>query len=167
MTDDQRDTVETRLWEELAEIRDGMLAVSDAGQHPQPMHAEPDAEARVLRFVTSRDSDLVRAVGQGAQAFFTIERPSAGFYASLHGPITQSTDTDRLAAVWNSVAASWIEGGPEDRDAILLEMPLSDVAIWISEGHGPSFGLEVLRDSLLGGAPDRGLHTHIDFREAA
>jgi general stress protein 26 len=61
------------LFDVLDTQRVGMLGVVGSNQNMQPMTHHADANAGALWFVTSKDTDLVRAVGTGARG---VEAPT-------------------------------------------------------------------------------------------
>jgi general stress protein 26 len=158
---------EQQLWERLAQVRAGMLGVTGDDGHMQPMSHFADRQLKTLYFVISRDAGLVRDIGQGATAEYVIVGDGQDYHASLRGPIRQSQDQARLEELWNSLVSAWFDGGPEDPNVVLLEMPLRDAAIWASTDSRVEFALEIAKAHVTGDDPDVGVRTHIDFATAA
>ena len=169
MADTDRTETDARgqLFDQLDDVRAGMLGVEGSGQHMQPMTHYFDRDTGELWFITSRDTDLVRGIGQGNTAHFCVQSTSQDFYACLSGPIRQSQDEAKLDEIWSAVAAAFFEGGREDRDVCLLHMPLREAAIWSSSGNPFAFGIEVLRANMTDGTAKTGTHKVINFASAA
>ncbi|WP_161861595.1 pyridoxamine 5'-phosphate oxidase family protein [Algicella marina] len=159
--------LERRLWKRLSDHAAGMLGLHDRDMHMQPMHPYVDEELKTLWFITSRDTDLVSAIGVGATAHFTVTDDDKGFYACMRGPIVQSSDSKKLDEIWSMVAASWFEGGRDDPNIVLLEMPLSDALVWASDESGLEFAIQIARANIMGGTPDVGTRAHLEFSTAA
>jgi len=163
-TDTTWKDAETQLFRRLHAVRAGMLSLENSSLHARPMTHYLDEAGRVLHFITARDTDLVRALGQGATARFTIQAPEEDYYACLTGTLRQSEDTDKLDEVWTRGAAAWFEEGRDDPKIVLLEMPLRDAAIWATTDNAVVFGLEVTRAALgEKSAPDVGAQVLLDF----
>lgn len=169
MADTDRTETDARgqLFDQLDDVRAGMLGVEGSGQHMQPMTHYFDRDTGELWFITSTDTDLVRAVGQGSTAHFCVQSTSQDYYACLSGPIHQSQDGAKLDEIWTAVAAAFFEDGREDKKICLLHMPLREAAIWSSPGNPLMFGFEVLRANMGDGTADAGTHKVINFAAAA
>src|SRR5690606_7040384 len=63
---------EEQLWQELKQVRAGMLGIDGSHSHLQPMHHMADPETGVPWFFTSRSSALARELGGAAHARFCI-----------------------------------------------------------------------------------------------
>ncbi|MCB1310742.1 MAG: pyridoxamine 5'-phosphate oxidase family protein [Sedimentitalea sp.] len=157
-----------RLFSTLADTPTGMLGIEGSGQHMQPMTHFADEATQTLWFITDRGTDLAAAVGSGGTAHFTVTSDDHEVFASMVGPITQSENQGKLKDLWSPMVGAWFEGGPEDPDALLLEMPLQQASIWITSGDVLKFGYEMAKAALRRDAkPDIGDHVVIDFRSAA
>ena len=165
--DETEQAPETQLWERLQQVRAGMLGVAGDEGHMQPMTHFADQDLKTLYFVIARDATLVRDIGLGGTAEYVIVGKEQDYHASLRGPIRQSEDRAKLEEIWNSLVSAWFEGGPEDPNVVLLEMPLRDAAIWASTDSRVEFALEIAKAHVTGDDPEVGVRTHIDFAKAA
>ena len=104
MLEKVRADARTALFDAMTEVRAGMLGVEGSGQHMQPMTHFLDEDTAELWFITASDTDLVRAVGQGARAHYCVISKDQTLHACLSGTIVQSQDTDKLDALWSPVA---------------------------------------------------------------
>lgn len=156
------------LFDVLDEVRAGMLGVVGTDQHMQPMTHFPDADGAELWFVTSVNTDLVRAIGQGARAHYCVIGKDQDFHACLSGTIVQSQDRAKLESLWSPAVGAWFQGGIDDPAVCLLRMTLQDAALWASSDSIVAYGVEMLRANLSADhAPDLGDHVVVTFGAAA
>lgn len=170
MADTQRTATDPKgqLFDELDATLAGMLGLPGSGQHHQPMTHRLDREASALVFITSRDTDLSRAIGQGREADYVLVGRNHDLHASLRGDIRPDADPARLDEFWTKADAAWFEDGQRDPDVMLLRMDLADAAVWTSTGSTIRYGLEMLRARLSREhKPDLGEMAVVDFRRAA
>lgn len=148
------------LFARLAESRAGMLGVDGTGRM-RPMSHFLDEKTGIVRFITSRLSDLAAEVGQGATCHYCLV--SDGFYGLVSGTVTPSDDEAALDDVWGPVVAAWFRGR-EDPDILLLTMPIREAEVWTSTDSTLHFGLEIARANLdPDHAPEVGTHHRIRF----
>lgn len=150
----------------LEDTRAGFLEVVGSGQHPQPMAQTLDPETGELWFITSRTTDLVGAVGQGATGRFIVVNDRQDIHASLVGvleQVEQSVRPDKLDELWSVVAAAWFEEGRDDSDVTMLRFVPREAALWASTRNPVVFGLEVMRANVGRDTADLGYHTVIDL----
>ncbi|MHA6263301.1 pyridoxamine 5'-phosphate oxidase family protein [Arenibacterium sp. CAU 1754] len=168
MTGISKSEASKTLFDVLEDTRTGMLGITGSGQHFQPMTHFADADEKTLRFITARDTDLAKAVGLGGQAHYTLTNEDKGFYACVSGPIMASENQAKLKELWSPMVGAWFDGGPEDPEAVLLEMPLAEASIWQSTTSGLKFGFELARALMSDERkPDVGDHVVLNFGAAA
>lgn len=147
------------LFEKLDEQRVGMLGVVDSDQHMQPMTHYADPHTAEIWFITSTDTDLVRAVGLGARSHYCVMTPDQEFYTCLSGTLEQSEDREKLDELWSSVASAWFDEGRQDPKVTLLRLAAQEAAIWASTDSVAAFGFEIVRANLEADhKPDVGEH---------
>ncbi|SPH23479.1 hypothetical protein DEA8626_02542 [Defluviimonas aquaemixtae] len=157
-----------KLFAHLGEVRAGMLGVEGSGQHMQPMTHFTDPDRAELWFLTGIETDLVRAVGQGARAHFCFVGKDQDFYACLSGLLEQVEDREKLTEIWSPLASAWFPKGIDDPEVCLLRMTLHEAALWTVTGSALVFGFNVLRANLSEDRePDLGDHVVIRFDVAA
>lgn len=151
--------LKTTLWQRLNDQRAGMLGIDGTGMHMQPMtpYAEPDSNA--VWFISAAESDLTRAAG-GKTAHFAFQSPDERFYACISGTIRKSDDRGKLKELWGTIPEAFFEGhGPEEADAVLLQMTPDEAAVWTSETGRLEFAAEIARAAASDSArPDLGRH---------
>lgn len=156
------------LWEQLDDVRAGMLGVEGSGQHMQPMSHYTDRASGKIYFLTSDETDLVKAIGDSAVAHFCVTSTDQDFYACIKGKLSLSKDDAKIDEYWNKVAAAWFEDGRRDPHITLLEFDLDEAALWASTGNPLVFGLEIAKANMnKEKQPDVGEHTIVHFSSAA
>ncbi|MEI4470207.1 pyridoxamine 5'-phosphate oxidase family protein [Frigidibacter sp. MR17.24] len=147
----------------------GMLSIDGSALHPQPMTQDTDPDRGELWFLTSRETEIVRAIGQGARAHFTVTSDDHCLQASFAGAIVQSTDPGHLDRLWSGAdargrPADWFPGGRDDPDLLALRMTLSEAMAWAASTSTLRTGIERLRATLdPDHAPDLGVQVAIPF----
>ena len=166
---DSQDAAKKQLWDQLDATRVCMLWVPEAGQHPQPMTHFADADAGVIWFITSSDTDLAVAVGSGAEGRLTFVSKAHDYHASLAGRLAISRDSEKLDELWSIPVAAWFDEGRYDPTIRLLKFTPDDASVWASESNSILVGLKLLRASLTEGesTPDVGVHHIVNMSGAA
>ena len=153
-----------QLFDQLGDLHAGMLGVDGSGQHMQPMTPYFDRIEGKIWFITSRDTDLVSAVGQGGSAMFTFVGKKNDYYACMRGDITVRHDEAKLDEIWSVVAAAFFDDGRRDPEVTLLCLDLRDAAIWATDGNPFHFGLEIAKANMdRDRKPDLGKHVKVRF----
>jgi general stress protein 26 len=151
------------LWRRLGRIRAGMLGVGGSENRMRPMTHFFDEEEAVIRFLTSRKTELAAEVGQGSVAHYCVVDDRDGYYAWLSGTVSPSEDAGMVDELWNPVAGAWFDGR-DDPDILLLSMPLREAEVWSSTDSALHFGIEIARANLVEGRqPNVGAHDKIRF----
>lgn len=167
-TDKARNAPEDQLWEQLEGHTAGMLGISGAAQHMQPMTHMIARDENALYFFSSKSSELVQALSPGAIAHYTYVNRDHDYHACMKGNLTLSSDRSKIDDYWSPVVAAWFDGGKDDPDLALLRLDLEDAAIWASTGSGIKFGWEIAKANMTTGEkPDVGVTNHVFFRTAA
>jgi general stress protein 26 len=154
---------EKQLWEEIEDIHAGMLGIDGSGQHMQPMAPYVDRDSRCIWFFTSRSSDLVEALGNGAKAHFTVVGEGHDYHACIAGRLTVNNDRRKIDEYWSPVVAAWYEKGKDDPEVTLLQFRPLDAAIWASPSSALRFGWEIAKANLTKSEPDVGVRNHVQF----
>jgi len=156
------------LFDALDDVRTGMLGIHGSEQHLQPMTHFGDREESKIRFITARDTDLAKSVGSGKEARFTVVSTAQDFHACVAGKLSQVEDRKKLEELWSPMIGAWFEGGPEDQNAVLLELDISEASMWASTSNPFRFGYQIAKANLTeGNQPDVGEHVLHNFHAAA
>lgn len=159
-----REDPRSTLFANMTGQRAGMLGVVDSDQHMQPMTHYPDPQTAEVWFITSSQTDLVKAVGTGARAHYCLIAEDGTFYACLSGTLEQVDDEEKLDQLWSPIAAAWFDEGRDDSDVVLLRLTLQEAALWASTDNAAIFGLEIARANISKARkPDVGEHVLIGF----
>ncbi len=124
------DTTPDRLWDVIERRRAGMLNLTKSGLHAQPMLAVVERRRKRLWFVTRRDTDLVREIGDGGCAAFVVQ--DGEFMASVSGALSVVDNRRRIVRSWDAAIAAWLPDGPNDPNLVLLRMDCVDAEVWVS-----------------------------------
>lgn len=162
LTENEYDGI-AQLWTKMDDISTCMLWVTGSGQHPQPMTIFPDTKTGVVWFISSKDTDLVQAVGEGAEAACTVQSASDDFHASLIGSIEQTQNDQKLDELWSYGVAAWFEHGREDSDIALLKYVPREAAVWETDGNPVKVGLKLMRTAMQDGEDAPGVSKHHVF----
>src|SRR3569832_605719 len=108
-----------KFWKSLKGDRVAMLSLADVEEgHSQPMSAqlleEHEDSGGPIWFFTSKDTDLVRELGQGHRAQLHFSSKGHDLFASVHGELVPVSDRVTIDRLWNRFVAAWFEGGKED-----------------------------------------------------
>ena len=121
-----------RFWDELREIRTGMLGLAGAREaHSQPMTAHFEGTSGPLWFYTRRDSELVAAVGNDHRSVFHYIGPDHDLYACVHGDLTVSQDQAIIDRFWSDEVARWFPEGRSGSSVTLLRFEPDEAQIWL------------------------------------
>ncbi|MBV7409157.1 pyridoxamine 5'-phosphate oxidase family protein [Maritimibacter sp. DP1N21-5] len=150
------------FWGTVKDTRFGMLSVADNAQHPQPMTHFVDEDARALWFLTSKDTDLARALAGPKQAWFTVTTKGQDVQISVKGLLEQVQDPAKVEELWNPVVGAWFDD-KDDPKIALLRLSLDNAAIWASTDSSFVFAWEIAKAHAKDEEPDVGTHTIVTF----
>src|SRR6195952_1686732 len=103
-----------QLWNQINDIHAGMLGVSGADMHMQPMAPHADPTTNTIWFYTKTDSDLVRAIKPGTRSHFCVVGKNPDSPACLAGAIEVRADAAKIDEYWTSIVAAWYDNGRKD-----------------------------------------------------
>jgi general stress protein 26 len=124
-----------KFWKALESDRTMMLGIQGSEDvHPRPMTAMTEGEHGPIWFFTSRETEIPRAVGQGAgRAVATFASKGHDLFATVHGTVRVDNDPAKIDALWNAFVAAWFEGGKDDPKVTLLRLDPDHAEIWLDE----------------------------------
>lgn len=129
--------IEARFWKTLAGDRTAMLGLTGAGDgHSQPMTAQilHDEHTRgPIWFFSSKETDLVRALGGSKRAMVHFSSKGHDLFASIQGELTTDDSRAIIDRLWNPFVAAWYEGGKEDPKLQLLRFDPDHAQVWLNE----------------------------------
>lgn len=159
------------FWGTAEDTRFGMLGLKDKDQHLQPMTHFVDRDTNSLWFMTSRDTDLAKAAGEGWQtkmsgdgteAWFILVSKGQDVQICCKGRLHYSDEMEKHKELWNPVAGAWFDG-PEDPKLAVYRLELEEAAIWASTDSSFVFAWEIAKAHAKDEDPDVGTHTVINF----
>lgn len=138
----------------LEDLPIGMLTTTsaDGSLRSVPMarqEVEPTAE---LWFITARDTRHVADIGVRPHVALTFSSRSS--WVALEGRATVVDDTAKLKELWTTFAEAWLPGGPEDPNAVLLRVDLTDGEYWDTPGGKVTSLLSLLKTKVTGDTYD-------------
>jgi general stress protein 26 len=127
--------LEAKFWKALKSDRTALLGLSRADDgHAQPMTAQIEGdEGGPIWFFSASDVDLVKAIGDGADAFLHFAGKGHDLFGSVDGRLTIDNDRETIERLWNPFVAAWFEGGKDDPKLRLLRFEPGHAQIWLNE----------------------------------
>lgn len=127
--------IEDKFWKAMKNDRTVMLGLSTPeGADSQPMTAQlEDDGAGPIWFFTSKDTDLVRDLGEGADAAIQFASKGHDLFATVRGDIRPNDDPAMIDRLWNPFVAAWYEGGKSDPKLQLLRFDAGHAQVWLNE----------------------------------
>ncbi len=128
--------IEAKFWKALRSDMTMMLGLAGVEQgHSQPMTAQLDGDKDTgpIWFFTSKDTDLVKAMGRSHRAVAHFASKGHDLFASLHGKLVVDNDRATIDRLWNRFVAAWFEGGKDDPKLQLIRLDPEDAQIWLNE----------------------------------
>jgi general stress protein 26 len=125
-----------KFWKALKDDMTVMLGLAGVEEgHSQPMTAQLDDDLPEgpIWFFTAKNTDLVRAMGQGHRAIAHFASKGHDLFASIHGELTLDNDRSRVERLWNPFAAAWYEGGKDDPKLQLIRLDPEHAQVWLNE----------------------------------
>jgi general stress protein 26 len=143
MSDDAK--IEARFWKALASDMTLMLGLAGVDEGAsQPMTAQLQGEGKgPIWFFTSKDTDLVKAMGQRHRAVAHFVSKDHELFAALEGELVVDNDRGTVDRLWNKYVAAWFEGGKDDPKLQLIRLDPRHAQIWLNE-HSLFAGIKVL-----------------------
>jgi general stress protein 26 len=125
--------IRDRFWKELKSERTIMLGLDgEPGGGMQPMTALLEDEGGPIWIFTSKDSDLVKAIGGGKPAHATFTGKKHDLFANVAGRLSIHNDRAAIDRLWNPWVAAWFEGGRDDPKLRLLRFDADKAKIWLN-----------------------------------
>ena len=134
MTD--KNDIEQKFWKALHSDRTVMLGLRDVkGGHAQPMTLafEDDESRGPLYIFTANDTDLARALGDGAGAIAHFASKGHDLFAAIDGQLEPFNDRATIDRLWNPYVGAWFESGKSDPKLLLLRFDPVDAQVWLNE----------------------------------
>ena len=162
---DTKHDAKTQFWDQVEEVRAGMLGLTGTGDHFQPMSPREEPNASKLWFFLHNDSDLFRHMKAGnTKAMFTVVGKEHDYHACASGTLAENKDPAKVEEFWDPMVAAWFEGGKDDPRMTLMEMRLDEAQIWGSTDSTVRFAWQIAKANLKKDeVPDVGYETVVKF----
>lgn len=124
-----------KFWKAVKSDMTMMLGLSGVVEHhSQPMTAQldGDAEGGPIWFFSAKDTDLVRAMGQGHRAVAQFASKGHDVFASINGKLRPDNDRATIDRLWNRFVAVWFKGGKDDPNLQLIRLEPEHARIWLN-----------------------------------
>jgi general stress protein 26 len=128
--------IEQKFWKALRSDRTVMLGLRDTkGGSSQPMTVifDNDESKGPFYIFTANDTDLARALGDGAGAIIHFASKGHDLFAVIDGQLDTYNDRATIDRLWNPYVAAWFEGGKSDPKLLLLRFEPVDAQVWLNE----------------------------------
>jgi len=126
-----------KIWKHLKSDRTIMLGlIGHPEGHSQPMTAQldhDDAESGPLWIFSSKDTDLVRAIGDGGRGMAQFVSKGHDLFACFDCDLSLTNDRATIDRLWNPYVAAWFEGGKDDPKLQLIRVDPHHGQIWLNE----------------------------------
>jgi general stress protein 26 len=106
---------------------------------------DPGAE---MWFIAARDTQHVRAIQQEPRVALTFSSRDA--WVAVSGTASVVDDVALLKELWNTFAEAWLPGGPEDPNAVLLRVDVTQGEYWDTPGGKVASLLSFVKTKLTG-----------------
>ena len=127
--------------ENIQKVRDiikgtriAMLTHQDEDGHlvSRPMATQEVDFDGTVRFIAERASDQGMDIQKNPNV--NVAYSGNGAWVSLSGTARIVNDTDKLRELWSSFTGSWLEGGPENPNNVLIEIDADTAEYWDTPG---------------------------------
>lgn len=136
--------LKARFWKALGSDRTMMIGLDGVEDgHARPMTAQFENDQSPIWFFTSRDNDIVDALGAGNRAIATFASKGHDLFATVHGTLSVDNDRATIDRLWNRFVAAWFEGGKDDPKLALLRLDAEQAEIWL-DGSSLVAGVKML-----------------------
>jgi general stress protein 26 len=134
-----------KFWKALRSDMTVMLGLADVAEgHSRPMTAQLDEEDEgPIWFFTAKNTELVRALGEGHRAIVHFSSKGHELFATVHGELRPDNDRATIDRLWNRFVAAWFEGGKEDPNLQLIRLDPEEAQVWLNE-HSLFAGVKLL-----------------------
>ena len=114
--------------------RIAMLTHVDGDGHlvSKPMATQEVDFDGTVRFIAERASDQGMDIQKNPNV--NVAYSGNGAWVSLSGTARIVNDTDKLRELWSSFTGSWLEGGPENPNNVLIEIDADTAEYWDTPG---------------------------------
>lgn len=152
-----------RVVELIKGARIAMLTnvAADGSLVSHPMATQDVDFDGTVRFIAERASEKVQAMQAAPQV--NVSYSTSGSWVSLSGTARIVDDHAKLEELWNTFADSWMQGGPENPNSILIEVDVDSAEYWDAPGGSTVVQLANLVKAKLTGERIEGDNETVDL----
>ena len=143
--------------------RIAMLTHVDGDGHlvSKPMATQEVEFDGTVRFIAERDSEQAQALQQRPEV--NVAYSGSGSWVSVCGTARIVNDEAKLKELWSSFTGSWLQGGPENPNNILIEIDGHSAEYWDSPGNSKVTQVANLIKSKVKGDTEDGENKVVDL----
>ncbi len=141
-----------------------VTTAADTTIRTRPMSGHVDRENHRILFVTHRHTGAMDEALRSPGVSIAISDEDHNFYAAVTCAAAEVGDRDLIGRIWTPMTSAWFPGGPEDPDAVLLELTPVAAEIWRGPSSGVLVAFKLATAKILGRQPDLGINATIDMR---
>ncbi|WP_188780371.1 pyridoxamine 5'-phosphate oxidase family protein [Marmoricola endophyticus] len=127
----------------------------------KPMATQETEFDGTIRFIAERSSDKVRALQADPRVNVTYN--DKGSWVSVAGTARIVDDVEKLEELWSSFTSSWLEGGPDNPENVLIEVEGATAEYWAAPGGSTVTSLANLVKSKVTGKRIEGDNATVDL----
>jgi len=159
MSNDEND----RVIELLRGSKVAMLTFHDTDGKllSKPMATQDVDFDGTIRFIAERSSDKARAVE--ADPRVNVSYSNNGSWVSVAGTARVVNDVEKLKELWDSFTSSWLDGGPDNPENVLIEVDADSAEYWAAPGGSTIISLTNLVKSKLTGSRIEGDNERVEL----
>lgn len=151
-----------RIWTEIETIKTCMM-VTHAGSdfRARPMVGTAERDNDRISFIANKKHTKDEEIVADPRVCLTYVDENRNTYVSISGEARVVKDRERLRALWNDSVDAWFDGGPDDPDAILIEVTPEGAEFWDNPNSDIIVALKTLTAAHTSGRPDMTEHAKV------
>lgn len=115
------------FWESFQQSPFIMMRLQGSTEHSEPMTAQLDKDAHhTIWFFTTRDN----RIAAGGKAMGQVATKGHHIFACISGTLVEETDQKRRDKHWDNTVESWLPGGRQDPNVVMLRFEIHDSEVW-------------------------------------
>lgn len=127
----------------------------------KPMTTQETDFDGTIRFIAERSSDKVQALQ--ADPRVNVSYSQNGSWVAVAGNARIVNDEAKLRELWSGFTGSWLEGGPENPENVLVEIDGESAEYWDAPGGSTVIALTNLVKSTVTGSRIEGDNAQVDL----
>jgi general stress protein 26 len=128
--------IEEKFWKAIKSDRTvmlGLAGVDNGFSQPMTVQLEDHVRGGPLWIFTSKETDLVEAMGDRHAALIHFAAKGHDLFAAVEGELVCDNDPAAIERLWNPFVAAWFEGGKTDPKLQLLRFEPDHAQVWLND----------------------------------